>query len=84
MAWLFAMHAALAMGRRRQIEQLNEALHTRKVIGQAIGIVMERYELDEDRALQFLVRVSRTGNIKLRTVAQEIVGKPTAKTSANG
>ena len=74
-AWLFATHAALAMGRTQQAEQLNEALSTRKVIGQALGIVMERFTLDEDRAFQFLVRVSRNSNIKLRDVAARIVGE---------
>lgn len=72
-AELFATHAALALGRARHVEDLNTALQTRKVIGQAIGIVMERYQLDEDRAFQFLVRVSSHSNVKLRDVAQELV-----------
>jgi transcriptional regulator with GAF, ATPase, and Fis domain len=72
-AELFAMHAALVMGHAREIESLKKALATRKVIGAAIGIIMERYELDEDRAFEFLVRVSQTGNVKLRAVAEEIV-----------
>jgi hypothetical protein len=38
-----------------------KALATRKVIGAAIGIIMERYELDEDVPSSFLVRVSQTG-----------------------
>jgi len=71
-AWLFATHAALAMGRTRQAQELNQALVTRKVIGQAIGILMNRFELDEDRAFEFLVRVSRNSNKKLRDVAREI------------
>lgn len=78
-AELFATHAAIALGRRRHEHQLNEALTTRKVIGQAIGIVMERYQIDEDRAFDFLVRASSTGNIKLRAVAQEVVETTTAK-----
>jgi len=45
----------------------------RKVIGQAIGILMERYEMNEDRAFAFLVRASSHGNVKLRSVAQELV-----------
>ena len=72
-AWLFATHAALAMGRTRQAEELNMALDSRKVIGQALGIVMERFGLDEHRAFQFLIRVSRNGNVKLRDVARRIV-----------
>jgi transcriptional regulator with GAF, ATPase, and Fis domain len=72
-AELFASHAALALGRARREEQLNSALYTRKIIGQAIGMVMERYQLDEDRAFQYLTRVSQASNIKLREVAAELV-----------
>jgi GAF domain-containing protein len=73
LAGLFAAHAAIALGHVRQRENLNEALHTRKVIGQAIGLVMGRYHLTEDRAFAFLVRASSHGNIKLRDIAQEMV-----------
>lgn len=72
-AELFAVHAALALGHARQEEHLNIALQTRKVIGQAIGIVMERFHLDEDRAFRYLLRVSQHSNTKLRDVAQELV-----------
>jgi GAF domain-containing protein len=73
MAELFAVHAAIALGCAREIETLNAALHTRKVIGQALGILMERYVLSEDKAFAFLVRASSTSNVKLHLVAQEIV-----------
>ena len=48
-------------------------MHSRKIIGQATGILMERYDMNEDRAFAFLVRASSHGNIKLRAVAQELV-----------
>ncbi|MFL6131362.1 MAG: GAF and ANTAR domain-containing protein [Nocardioidaceae bacterium] len=73
LADLFAAHAAIALGHVRERENLNDALHSRKVIGQAIGMVMERYQLTEDRAFAFLVRASSHSNIKLRDIAQEIV-----------
>ncbi|TNC36443.1 GAF and ANTAR domain-containing protein [Mumia zhuanghuii] len=73
LAALFASHATIALGRARQEENLNEALVTRKVIGQAIGIVSERYKISEDQAFHFLVRASSTSNTKLRGVAQQIV-----------
>jgi GAF domain-containing protein len=50
MAELFAAHASLALGHARREEQLSTALLTRKVIGQAIGILMEQHALDEDGA----------------------------------
>jgi len=83
-AALFATHAALAMGRTRQAQQLNEALVARKVIGQAIGIVMHRFELDEDRAFDFLVRVSRNSNTKLRDVARQITDEQNQLAHAKG
>jgi GAF domain-containing protein len=75
LAELFATHAALALGRARERETLNEALHTRKVIGQAIGMIMERYQMNEDRAFAFLVRASSHANVKLRDIAREIVAE---------
>jgi AmiR/NasT family two-component response regulator len=72
-AELFAAHAAIALGNACTQETLNDGLQTRKVIGQAIGILMERYEMTEDRAFAFLVRASSTSNIKLREVAQGLV-----------
>jgi GAF domain-containing protein len=73
MAELLATQAAIALGHARQEEHLNQALFTRKVIGQAIGILMGRYDLDEDRAFAFLTRVSQDGNTKLRDVAARLV-----------
>jgi len=73
LAELFAAHASIALGRARHEHQLNESVTTRQAIGTAVGIVMERYQIPEDRAFQFLVRASSTGNIKLREVAREVV-----------
>jgi GAF domain-containing protein len=73
LADLFAAHAAIALGHAQEREQLTEALQSRKVIGMAIGILMERYQMDENRAFAFLVRASSHGNTKLRVVAQELI-----------
>lgn len=73
MAELLATQAAMALGHARQAEVLNQALFTRKVISQAIGILMGRYELDEDRAFAFLTCVSQDSNTKLRDIAARLV-----------
>lgn len=78
LADLFATHAAIALGHARERENLNQALESRKVIGQAVGIIMERYGLDEDRAFGFLVRTSSTSNLKLRDIAQALVDEANA------
>ncbi len=70
---LFIAHAAYATGATLAESQMSEALRSRKAIGQALGIVMARYWLDEDRAFQYLVRQSQNRNIKLRDVCAEVV-----------
>ena len=72
-ASLFATHAAHALGRTMLESQLTDALDTRKVIGQAIGIVMERHRLSEPQAFTYLVRASQRTNTKLRLVADQVV-----------
>jgi GAF domain-containing protein len=72
-AELFASQAAIALNFVRTTETLQAALATRQTIGQAIGIIMERYQLDEERAFAYLVRTSQDTNVKLRVVAQQTV-----------
>jgi hypothetical protein len=79
LASLFAGQLAVAMGWAKQDETMSQALATRNVIGQAVGIVMERYTLDADRAFAFLARLSQSGNIKLREVATSLVESANAK-----
>ncbi|MFI7062339.1 ANTAR domain-containing protein [Kribbella sp. NPDC050124] len=73
LAALFAHQSATAIEYAREIDNLEEAVRTRTTIGQAIGIVMERYKMPEQRAFAFLARLSQTSNTKLRQIAQEIV-----------
>lgn len=72
-AALFAHQAAVAIGYAREIGDLNDAIRTRTTIGQAVGIIMERYELSDERAFAFLTRLSQHRNVKLRIIAAEIV-----------
>ena len=69
---IFARHAALAMSQSWNEAGLNVALDTRKLIGQAQGILMERHGLDPDRAFEVLRRYSQDHNIKLRDVAAHL------------
>lgn len=70
---LFRHQAAIAIDYAREIDNLQEAIKTRGLIGSAIGIVMERYQLPDDRAFAFLARLSQQANIKLRTIAEQLV-----------
>jgi GAF domain-containing protein len=73
LARLFAVHAAIALEQAHERVTLKEALQSRQVIGQAIGILMERYQMNEEGAFAFLVRMSTHANIKLRAIAQRLV-----------
>jgi hypothetical protein len=79
MAELFATQAAVALGANRRRLHLDAGMQSRQLVGQAVGIVMERYQLDEHLAFQFLVRTSTTSNIKLRRVAQDLVDEANAR-----
>ncbi|MDG4832808.1 GAF and ANTAR domain-containing protein [Solwaraspora sp. WMMD1047] len=70
---LFAAHAAVALANAEQHEQLTEAVRTRDLIGQAKGILMERYKLTGEQAFALLVRGSQQTNVKLRDLAEHLV-----------
>ena len=73
LAELFATQAAAVLEYAVQVEQLSEALHTRTDIATAVGIVMERYGVDRDRAFAFLVRNSNDRNVKIRELARQVI-----------
>ncbi|WP_129666959.1 GAF and ANTAR domain-containing protein [Phytoactinopolyspora endophytica] len=68
-----ACHAAVAIDNAQEESGLRQAMQTRNVIGQAQGLLMERYELDAQRAFEVLRRYSQDTNIKLRDVAEQLV-----------
>ncbi|TDU89128.1 GAF domain-containing protein [Kribbella voronezhensis] len=72
---MFAGQIAVALGWARQDQTMTEALATRNVIGQAVGILMERYKLNSERAFAFLVRLSQSSNTKLRQIADAVVAQ---------
>lgn len=82
LAELFAIHAAYAYGHRRQVSHLERALETRELIANAVGMLMERFGLDRDRAFEYLVRVSASSELKLRVVAERIIAGETRDASA--
>jgi GAF domain-containing protein len=79
---IFARHAALALAQAWNEDGLNVALDGRKLIGQAQGILMERYDLDEAKAFEVLRRYSQDHNVKLRDVAAYL--KATRQLPASG
>lgn len=69
---LFAAHAAIAyIGVRKEAQSAATLTH-RDLIGQAKGILMERYEISGERAFLLLTRLSQNTNRKLHDVAAEL------------
>jgi GAF domain-containing protein len=77
-AEFFATHAAIALAHARHVD-VREAVGSPQFIGQAVGILMERFEITEDRALYLLVRVAAAGELELRALAREMVDRVSAR-----
>jgi GAF domain-containing protein len=72
-AHILARHASVAVASARHEETMAQAVDARKLVGQAMGILMERFDLDGDRAFAILKRYSQDTNTKLRDVAQHLI-----------
>lgn len=72
-AHIFGRHAALALSSSMTRHNLHVALDSRKRIGMAQGILMERFGLGPDQAFQLLRRYSQDHNEKLRDVADNLI-----------
>lgn len=86
-ALIFATHAAIALAAAgvlasanvaldtelRRSENLEIALSSREVIGQAEGILIERERITPEEAFTVLRRASQNLNLRLRDLAQHVV-----------
>ena len=70
---LLLRQVAVALADLRAAEDLESVREARTVVGQAQGILMERFDLDADAAFSVLRRWSQQGNVKLREVAARLV-----------
>ncbi|MGW6792408.1 GAF and ANTAR domain-containing protein [Streptomyces chartreusis] len=71
-AWLLASHAAVAFSSARTHSQMESAVSTRHLIGEAMGILMGSRNLTEEQAFDVLRRYSQQTNTKLRDVARQL------------
>jgi transcriptional regulator with GAF, ATPase, and Fis domain len=69
---LVAAHAAVAFAEAKKISGLQESVATRDLIGQAKGILMERFKITAQQAFLILTTASSRTNLKLREVAQQL------------
>jgi hypothetical protein len=68
-AGLFGLQAALLLYGANHARHLGQALESRDLIGQAKGILMERFRVTSEQAFRMLVSSSQHTNIKLVEVA---------------
>lgn len=68
-----AAHTAVALASAQNDAHLREAMNTRSQIGEATGILMERYKLTNKDAFALLVRASQNLNTRLRDLAEHLV-----------
>ncbi|MCA2240981.1 GAF and ANTAR domain-containing protein [Mycobacterium sp. WUMAC-067] len=70
---VFATHIAVGWSMMRRQDQFRSALASRDIIGQAKGVIMERFGIDSVAAFQLLTRVSQQSNIKLIEIARALI-----------
>jgi transcriptional regulator with GAF, ATPase, and Fis domain len=79
---VFAAQAGVALSNAltheknaQKVEQLEEGIQTRQVIGQAVGIVMATRHLNAEDAFEILKTISQNTNVKLKQVATGLVDR---------
>jgi transcriptional regulator with GAF, ATPase, and Fis domain len=72
---MLATHAAVALIADDERLQFRSALASRDIIGQAKGIIMERFDVDAVRAFELLKKLSQNTNTRLALVAEELVSR---------
>ncbi|SUE16258.1 response regulator [Rhodococcus gordoniae] len=75
LSWL---REQLIAAQERESDQLKTALETRSTLSKAVGLMMATFECDSDTAFEKLVAFSQHRNVKVREIAEQIVGDYTA------
>lgn len=68
-----ATYAALIVDAAQRHEQFASALASRDIIGQAKGMIMERFDVDATRAFELLKTLSQNSNVLVVEVARRLV-----------
>ncbi|MET0898458.1 MAG: ANTAR domain-containing protein [Mycobacterium sp.] len=63
----------LQQSSEREIAQLHKALQTRDILGQAKGMLMERYDIDASAAFELLRKLSQDSNTRVEIVAGRLL-----------
>jgi hypothetical protein len=79
---VLAAHAAIALIAHERAQQFESALASRDTIGQAKGMIMERFGLDAARAFKLLTRLSQQTHTRVAVVAAQITTRGPASPSS--
>jgi hypothetical protein len=71
-AKVIGAHASVVLAYTRTEQNLWQAIDTRNLIGQAQGILMQKYGLSSGKAFAVLRRYSQQHNLKLAAVAEQL------------
>lgn len=77
---MLATYAAIALLAHDKQRQFRSALASRDMIGQAKGMIMERFGIDAARAFGLLKKLSQDSNTRIADVAAQIVARGSAST----
>jgi PAS domain-containing protein len=69
---VFAARASITLAHSDEVHNLRKAIASRQVIGQAVGILMERHRIRAEEAFDRLVAASKNSRVKLRELAVRI------------
>jgi hypothetical protein len=81
-AAMLAHHAAIVLFTAEHERQFKAALATRDVIGQAKGMIIERFGVDSARAFAMLKKMSQQTNTPVRQLAAGVVNRAGARDDA--
>ena len=71
--YALAAHAALVFDAARRQEQFDSALASRDIIGQAKGMIMERFGVNATQAFGLLTRLSQDSNTSVAKISRELI-----------
>ncbi|MCV7093793.1 ANTAR domain-containing protein [Mycobacterium kubicae] len=69
---MLAAHAAIALLAHQKAAAL-DSMDDRDVLGQAKGILMERFKIDATRAMQLIAARSKDANASIKSIAHDII-----------
>ena len=81
LARVLAAHTTMAWNILRRQQQFHSALTSRDIIGQAKGLLMERFDIDAVRACDLLRRLSRESGTEVAEIAERLVATERSRSS---